>query len=105
MVPSHVILLEQLPLTRNGKLDRSALPAVGASTAAETIVAPGTETERALLQIWADALKRDPATFGVADDFLSLGGHSLVAIRILGKISRTFGLPAAAANLVRCAAY
>jgi amino acid adenylation domain-containing protein len=92
MVPASVVLLERLPLTRNGKLDREALPAPGAQSSATTSVPPRTQTEIVLVQIWADALKREPSTIGITDDFLSLGGHSLVAIRILGKISRTFGL-------------
>ncbi len=91
MVPTVVVLLDSLPLTANGKVDRAKLPAPGEAGRAE-IVAPATETERALVQIWADALKRDPSSFGTTDDFLALGGHSLVAIRVLGKISRTFGL-------------
>lgn len=91
MVPSAIVLLEALPLTANGKLDRAALPDPAAGAVA-TLVEPVTPTETALRQIWADALKRDAATIGTTDDFLALGGHSLVAIRVLGKISRTFGL-------------
>jgi amino acid adenylation domain-containing protein len=92
MVPSLVIVLDELPLTRNGKLDRAALPSGDPATAQTTFVAPATETEQSLRQIWADALKRDPDMISTSDDFLALGGHSLVAIRILGKISRAFGL-------------
>ena len=92
MVPAAVVLLDQLPLTANGKLDRAALPAPDTDLAPAVLIAPTTPTEIALHQIWADALKRDPAAFGITDDFLALGGHSLVAIRILGKISRSFGL-------------
>jgi acyl carrier protein len=48
--------------------------------------------EQALLQIWADVLKRDAGQISVTDDFLALGGHSLAGIRILGKVSRQFGV-------------
>jgi amino acid adenylation domain-containing protein len=92
MVPSGVVLLETLPLTANGKLDRAALPAPDAATAsaADAHVAPRTETEVALAAIWADVLKREQ--IGVHDNFLALGGHSLLAIRVLGRISKTFGV-------------
>jgi amino acid adenylation domain-containing protein len=92
MVPGSVVMLESLPLTPNGKLDRAALPAPDAAAGDPVTIGPRNPTESALVQIWAEALKRDPAAIGVTDDFLALGGHSLIAIRILGKISRTFGL-------------
>jgi len=91
MVPSAVVLLEQLPLAANGKLDRAALPAPEAQDAGEdAFVAPRTETEKALAAIWAEVLKREQ--IGVTDNFLALGGHSLLAIRVLGRISKTFGV-------------
>jgi acyl-coenzyme A synthetase/AMP-(fatty) acid ligase/acyl carrier protein len=91
MVPSAVVLLEQLPLTANGKLDRAALPAPDAPEANDdAFVAPRTETEKALAGIWAEVLKREQ--IGATDNFLALGGHSLLAIRVLGRISKTFGV-------------
>jgi acyl carrier protein len=92
MVPSAVVLLEQLPLTANGKLDRAALPAPDAAGAAQasSFVAPRTDTETKLAAIWAEVLKRDQV--GVTDNFIALGGHSLLAIRVLGRISKTFGV-------------
>ena len=95
MVPSAVVLLDALPLTPNGKLDRRALSAPDAAAnahAAAERVAPRTATETTIADIWAGALRREVDTFGVHDDFLALGGHSLVAIRILGKLSRAFGV-------------
>lgn len=89
MVPSVVIMLDQLPLTPNGKIDKRALPAVDAAPAA-TATEPRTPTEAALVQIWAESLKRDAV--GVHDNFFEVGGHSLIAIRILGKLTRTFGV-------------
>jgi acyl carrier protein len=92
MVPSAVVLLESLPLTANGKLDRHALPAPDAAgaSAADAHVVPRTETETQLAAIWAEVLKRE--RIGVTDNFLALGGHSLLAIRVLGRISKTFGV-------------
>ncbi|MGH7592965.1 MAG: amino acid adenylation domain-containing protein [Gemmatimonadales bacterium] len=90
MVPTRVIVLDQLPLTANGKLDRAALPSSAAEPAGEVFAAPRTPTEITLATIWTDALKRP--TVGVHDNFFELGGHSLIAIRVLGKVSRAFGV-------------
>lgn len=91
MVPAAIVLLDQMPLTPNGKVDRQALPspdATGGDVA--EFVAPRTDTETQLCQIWQDVLKKDKV--GVTDNFLALGGHSLLAIRVLGKISKAFGV-------------
>jgi len=91
MVPSAVVLLEALPLTANGKVDRAKLPEPGASAAAgDSFVAARTETETQLATIWQEVLKREQV--GVTDNFLALGGHSLLAIRVLGRISKAFGV-------------
>jgi acyl carrier protein len=91
MVPAAVVLLERLPLTANGKLDRAALPAPDAdATAGPSRVAPRTETEATIARIWRDVLKKDE--IGVTERFLDLGGHSLLAIRVLGRISKELGV-------------
>jgi acyl carrier protein len=91
MVPAAVVLLEQLPLTANGKLDRAALPAPDATTTAgPSRVAPRTETEATIARIWRDVLKKDE--IGITESFLDLGGHSLLAIRVLGRISKELGV-------------
>jgi acyl carrier protein len=92
MVPSAVVLLEQLPLTANGKLDRAALPAPDAvgNAQASSHVAPRTETEAVVAKIWRDVLKKEHVS--VNDSFLDLGGHSLLAIRVLGRISKELGV-------------
>jgi len=96
MTPSMIAIVDALPLTPTGKLDRAALATaivdVGASSAPSGRVAPRTEMEQALLQVWSDVLKRDAAELSVLDNFLALGGHSLAGIRILGKLSRQFGV-------------
>jgi amino acid adenylation domain-containing protein len=91
MVPSTVVLLDALPLTPNGKIDRRALPAPDAVAAPEAaFVEPSTETQRKLAAIWSEVLKKERV--GLTDNFLDLGGHSLMAIRVLGKISKGFGV-------------
>ena len=90
MVPAVVLLLDSLPLTANGKVDRAALPVPGVGAHADRYVAPKSPVEEQLAAIWSEVLKRD--RIGSRDNFLELGGHSLLAIRVLGKISKSFGV-------------
>jgi amino acid adenylation domain-containing protein/thioester reductase-like protein len=90
MMPSAWLVLKQLPLTRNGKVDRRALPAP--QSRPEELgeyIAPRTELERTLANIWAQVLRVDQV--GVQDNFFELGGHSLLAIRALSRINQCFG--------------
>ncbi|WP_122358917.1 non-ribosomal peptide synthetase [Pseudomonas ficuserectae] len=88
MVPTAWVSLAQLPLTRNGKLDRPALPAPERQNAS-TYVAPSDETERQMAQIWAEVLKC--AQVGLHDNFFDLGGHSLLATRMVYMINQRMG--------------
>lgn len=92
MVPQHFVALDALPLTPAGKVDRRLLPDPGgevADTAAATFVAPSTEQELAVAEIWARALARDQV--GLDDNFFDLGGHSLLATQILAQIKKRLG--------------
>ncbi|HET6230013.1 MAG TPA: amino acid adenylation domain-containing protein [Longimicrobiaceae bacterium] len=84
MVPSAVAVLPDLPLSPNGKVDRKALPAPDRAGEADTFVAPRTDTERDLAAIWGEVLKLDRV--GVHDNFFDLGGHSLIATRVVSRI-------------------
>jgi len=90
MVPSAFVVLEQLPLTPNGKLDRKALPAPDFAPAERHYVAPRTPTEEVLAAIWAEVLGIERV--GVQDDFFALGGHSLMAVRLLSRIHAVTGV-------------
>ncbi|MFF2885481.1 amino acid adenylation domain-containing protein [Paenibacillus sp. NPDC057967] len=83
MVPAHYIQLDQLPLTRNGKVDRQALPAPLAMQKNETGTMDkmdATAEEIRIRDLWEKVLKREG--IGTAEDFFDLGGHSLLAIRL-----------------------
>lgn len=89
MTPAAFVLLKSLPLTRNGKIDRQALPAPEESTESEkAFVAPSTPTEEALAGIWREVLgvKR----VGVHDNFFRLGGHSLLLTRVISRVRAAF---------------
>ncbi|MFL6261097.1 MAG: non-ribosomal peptide synthase/polyketide synthase [Thermoanaerobaculia bacterium] len=92
MVPGDILLVPELPLTPNGKIDRQALPERHGTRAGRTssAVAPRTPTEAALAVLWAGLLRRDPVAIAVDDDFYELGGHSLMATRLLARIRQTF---------------
>jgi acyl carrier protein len=99
MVPSAIVLLETLPLTANGKIDRQALAALPIEAQERTTdyVAPRTETERALAAIWGELLKVDRV--GVDDDVFDLGAHSLLAMKALTRIREAFGVNLVLRNL------
>ncbi|MFJ4145435.1 amino acid adenylation domain-containing protein, partial [Pseudomonas sp. NPDC089734] len=90
MVPSHFVWLEQMPLTPNGKLDRKALPKPDASQLQRTHVAPVSEQERQIADIWAQVLKVERV--GLTDDFFELGGHSLLAAQLISRIHSSLGI-------------
>ncbi len=89
MVPRHIMVLDQLPLTRNGKIDRGALPAPTRAAHAE-FLAPHGATEQALAELWQTLLGHEPV--GRDDDFFRLGGHSLTVARLTAQIDAFFGV-------------
>ena len=86
MLPSIFITLTEWPLTSNGKIDRKALPAPDASSMQGEYIAARTETEKALVAIWAKLLNLDSAAISVTANFFALGGHSLMAIKMISKV-------------------
>ncbi len=98
MVPAAVVLLEAMPKTPNGKVDKRALPAPKAADFAATqeYIAPSNEIESKLASLWEIVLDKKP--IGVRDNFFELGGHSLLAARLMHRIEQQLGqrLPLAA---------
>ncbi|MFS0871456.1 amino acid adenylation domain-containing protein [Paenibacillus xylanilyticus] len=90
MVPSVFIQLSSLPLTRNGKLDRKALPKPDLASLSSDYVAPSTHTEKELAQLWADVLGLAQA--GVHDHFFEMGGHSLKAMVLIAKVQEQWAI-------------
>src|SRR3981081_2904319 len=85
MVPSAVVLLDALPLTPHGKLDRKGLPAPGGDAyAAKAYEPPRGEVEEKLAGIWSELLKGDRG--GRHDNFFELGGHSLLAVQLVSRL-------------------
>jgi amino acid adenylation domain-containing protein len=91
MVPAVVVLLEALPVTPNGKVDRRALPAPDRSRPEleKAFVAPRDDLELQLAHIWEEVLGVRPV--GVRDNFFELGGHSLLAVRLFALIEKRLG--------------
>ena len=87
MVPAHLMLLERMPLTVNGKLDRRALPQPDASLSQQAYRAPGSELEQRIAAIWAEILGVERV--GLDDNFFELGGHSLLLLMLKERIGDT----------------
>jgi arthrofactin-type cyclic lipopeptide synthetase C len=92
MVPSAIVKLDMLPVTVNGKLDRGAFPAPGTDAySCRSFEPPVGDTEIAVAEIWAGLLKLDRV--GRHDNFFEIGGHSLLAMRMVARISAFFKKP------------
>ena len=89
MVPRMVVVIPRIPVTPNGKLDRSALPRPTMETSgADNVQGPGDEGERAVLSCWKQALGKPVA--GVDLDFFALGGNSLKLLRLFSLLNERF---------------
>jgi thioesterase domain-containing protein len=99
MVPSRFVRIDTIPLTPSGKLDRKALPAAdrGVMRSHVSYVAPRSNVEIVLADIWARALGLEKVSVG--DDFFDLGGHSLSAVRAINDVNRILHLKLGVAAL------
>ncbi|MFK1281733.1 amino acid adenylation domain-containing protein [Pseudomonas aeruginosa] len=84
MVPSHLLFLERMPLSPNGKLDRRALPKPDAGLMQRDHMAPASALEKDVAAIWGELLGVERV--GLTDNFFELGGHSLLATRLVSRI-------------------
>jgi acyl carrier protein len=90
MVPASIVLMDSLPVTENGKLDRRALPdpRLAGQRPETDYVAPRTAVERRLKEIWSELLGRE--RIGIEENFFDLGGHSLLALQVVARIAAAF---------------
>ncbi|MFD0793016.1 amino acid adenylation domain-containing protein [Mucilaginibacter litoreus] len=90
MVPDNFAIIDEMPMTPNGKVDKKSLAARDISTA-ETVkyVEPNTETEKMLAEMWAEMLGLEKV--GIHDNFFELGGHSLIAVKVMARIEKDTG--------------
>jgi thioesterase domain-containing protein/acyl carrier protein len=93
LIPQHLIVLDELPLSANGKIDRTALPAPGARPGADNAdnadVAPRDDLERRLADIWEEVFDARPIS--VRAGFFDLGGDSMLAVRLMARIQAELG--------------
>jgi amino acid adenylation domain-containing protein/non-ribosomal peptide synthase protein (TIGR01720 family) len=88
MVPAGFMVLPELPLSSNGKVDRKALPAMELVSQDDDRTAPENEVQQQIADIWQQLLQhRD---FGIHTDFFHVGGHSLLALRLIAKLTEAF---------------
>jgi amino acid adenylation domain-containing protein len=91
MTPSSFTLLDAMPLTESGKVDRKALPAAARSTpSAQEFVAPRDQVEEQIAAVWGAVLGLERV--GVNDNFFDLGGHSLLATQVVARLNDAFGI-------------
>ncbi|HEY2361430.1 MAG TPA: amino acid adenylation domain-containing protein [Candidatus Angelobacter sp.] len=90
MVPSHFVILDKLPQTTNGKIDRKALPAPDPThlMAGQPYVAPQKPVEKAIAQIWASVLHLERV--GIYENFFQLGGHSLLGTQVISRVRKAY---------------
>jgi len=98
LVPAHLVMLEALPRTANGKLDRRALPPPEPPAPASA-AAPASATEQAVAAIWREVLGVERV--GLHDNFFDLGGHSLLLVRVHDRLCRELGADLPLVDLFR----
>ncbi|MBJ9978441.1 amino acid adenylation domain-containing protein [Pseudomonas sp. S75] len=101
MVPAHLIFLDALPQTPNGKLDRKALPKPDSSQSQADYQAPRSELEQQVAAIWAEVLKVERV--GLGDNFFELGGHSLLATQVTSRLRQRLNLEVSLRSLFEAA--
>jgi hypothetical protein len=92
MIPPTFVILDHLPVTTNGKIDRRALPFLEAqrTNLEDPITPPRTRLENMLVDNWKEILGQKQC--GIHDNFFELGGHSLLATRLISRIGKVFEL-------------
>jgi amino acid adenylation domain-containing protein len=99
MVPAYFVIMEEIPLTATGKVDRQSLPSPG-RTPTKEYAAPRNEREEIVTAIWSEILGIEKEKIGIDDNFFELGGNSLKATQLVGRIHKAFSAAIPIAGLV-----
>jgi amino acid adenylation domain-containing protein len=100
MIPSHFVALDEIPLTASGKVDRRALPEPDMDSSG-ACVPPADHIEKTLAVIWSDVLGIESDSLSVTADFFRLGGHSLKATIMVGRIHRELDVQVTITDIFR----
>jgi tyrocidine synthetase-3 len=92
MIPAYFVILEKMPLSLNGKVDRKQLPPPAAAATAGEYTPPRNRLEKQLMEIWADILGIEKDSIGIDANFFELGGHSLKATILGNRIIKEFNV-------------
>jgi amino acid adenylation domain-containing protein len=99
MVPSALVAMESFPLTINGKLDKRGFPEPDFYPLTREYVAPSSETEKAICEIWQELLGLEKV--GITDDFFQIGGNSIMAIQVSHRMHKVLGCDVKVADVFR----
>lgn len=100
MVPAAFVVLDEIPLTSNKKVDRRALPAPERSAESASFIAPRSPIEELLVEMWSQLLH--VTTIGVTDNFFELGGHSLLATQLISRVRQAFNVDLSVRTVFEC---
>ncbi|NIM11555.1 MAG: amino acid adenylation domain-containing protein [Candidatus Aminicenantes bacterium] len=92
MIPSYFVMIDRIPLTPNGKINRKALPEPEAGITPDKYIGPRDEVEEKLVEIWQEILGIEKDKIGIETSFFVLGGNSMNLIRMIPQIYQTFGI-------------
>jgi len=101
MIPSYFVILEKIPLTSSGKVDRKALPEPEIATGEIPYTPPRNQSDKRLVDIWTDILSINPERIGIDDNFFQLGGHSLRATLLTTRIHQAFNIKIPVAEIFK----
>ena len=99
MIPAHFMVLDKLPLTSNGKVDRKALPPLVGVRGGSPLLSPRNDVERRIAALWCELLQRDAV--GIDDNFFEIGGHSLMVLPLRERLLAEFSVPLSPVDLFR----
>lgn len=92
MIPHQIFVVDKIPLTPNGKVDRASLLQMKNESITALYVPPSTKEEKLTVELWSSILGIDPEKISLTDNFFSLGGDSLVAVKLISIVNKKAGL-------------